>query len=340
MLNRTAWFGFVVALSVGFAGCQSAQTTPPLDAETADETNPGDSTAVTIPEVVARVNGTVIGREEFERAVRAQEIKAGQVLPPQLRPAVYRSVLDRLVAFHLLVQESESRDVAVTSAEVELEIDRIRLSYPSVDAFEAQLTNWQTSLDVLREEARKDLVISKVIETEVTSRLELDEEAVRGFYEQHREQFTEPAATRARHILFAVAEGTTPADREAVRVQADAVLGELRTGGDFEELARLHSEDERTAPAGGDLGFVVPGQMVPAFEDALFKLEPGDISGVVESVFGFHLIHAEERRPERFLPFDEASGTIRLFLLKEERLALTETFIDELRAASDLELYL
>ncbi len=82
MLNRTVWFGFVVVLSVGFAGCQSAQTTPPLDAETADETNPGDTTAVTIPEVVARVNGTVIGREEFERAVRAQEIKAGQVLPP------------------------------------------------------------------------------------------------------------------------------------------------------------------------------------------------------------------------------------------------------------------
>ena len=79
------------------------------------------------------------------------------------------------------------------------------------------------------------------------------------------------------------------------------------------------------------MGFVAPGQTVPPFEESLFALEPGDLSNVVESEFGFHIIQARENRPERALPFEEVSGNIRMLLLEQMREALTAEFIDQLK---------
>ena len=114
----------------------------------------------------------------------------------------------------------------------------------------------------------------------------------------------------------------------------------LAAGSDFDGLAREHSGDQATAASGGDLGFVARGQTVPPFEDALFGLEPGSISGVVESPFGFHVIKAEGRRDARLIPFDEASAQIRLLLLDQARQALMVEFIARLRASGEIEIHI
>ena len=329
------WIPVLVVCGVLLAHQYGARHTAP-----AGEPQTDGAPGAELPEVVARVNGTPIDRFEFERAVRAQELQAGQPVPPQFREAVYERVLDRLVAFHLLIQESAARDVAVTPEEIDVEIDRIRTTFPSAEEFEVQLNTWQTSLEVLREEARKDLVVAKLIELAITPRLSLNEAAVRGFYEQHQDQFTEPNAIRASHILIGVPEHADDATRSAARERAEIVLADAQRGGSFSELARTHSDDEATAATGGDLGFVVQGQMVPPFEEALFALEVGTLSDVVTSPFGFHIIHVVEDRPERVVPFNEASGTIRLMLLDRERDVLTASFIDELKAASTIEVFL
>lgn len=328
----------IVALVVGstILACQSA---PEEERPKADREGYG-SANTKLPEIVARVNGTPIERTEFERAVRAQERQAGQPVPPQFRETIYERVLDRLVAFHLLMQESAVREVAVTQEEIDVEIDRIRATFQSEAEFKAQMLQWQTSLDVLREEARKDLVVAKVIELAVTPRLSLNEETVRGFYEQHQDQFKQPNAVRASHILIGVPENADDAARTAAREEAARVLADARRGTSFTELARNHSDDEATAATGGDLGLVERGQMVPPFEEALFALETGALSDVVASPFGFHIIYAVENRPEQIFPFDEVSGTIRVMLLDREREVLTASFINELKAAGTIEVYL
>ena len=323
-------------MSSPLVACQSEA---PSD-EPSDQSEATAAISSELPDVVARVNGTTIDRVEFERAVRAQELQAGQPLPPQFRDAVYQRVLDRLVAFHLLMQESATREVAVTPEEVDHEVDRIRTGFASNDDFEAQLVTWQTSLALLREEARKDLVVAKVIELELAAKLSLNEASVRGFYDQHQDRFTEPKAVRASHLLIGVPENADDATQDAAKERARRVLAQIREGASFAELAQTHSEDQATATSGGDLGFVVEGQMVPPFEQALFALEPGALSALVRSPFGFHIIQAVAHRPERVVPFAEASGTIRLMLLDREREVLTASFINELKAASSIEVYL
>jgi parvulin-like peptidyl-prolyl isomerase len=297
--------------------------------------------ATELPEVVARVNGAPIPRDEFERAVRSAEVRAGQVVPASLRAAVHDRVLDRLVVFHLLLQESETRQLVVDDADVDAEIARIREGFPSAEAFEAQLGEWGTTLEELRTERRRDLLIAKLIDADVTPRIAVGDEAVRAFYEQHPDQFAETEAVRASHILIETESDAAPAERDDARARAEAIRSEAAAAGaDFAALAREHSDDSATAPAGGDLGFVVRGQTVPPFEEALFALQPGEIGPVAESRFGFHVIGAHGRRDARVVPFEEAGGGIRRMLVAQARQALTAELIARLRSAGEIETYL
>ena len=292
----------------------------------------------TLPAVVARVNAHEITNEELERAVRSAEIQAGQALPSHLRDQVYRSVLERLISFRVLLQESEARGLEVDETVVEERIDSLRANFPTPEAFETQLESWDTTLDILRGETRRDLLVERVLETAVPSDVEVDAETARAFYDEHTEQFTSGGGAQARHILIGLSPDATESDKSSARARAEEVLSELTAGGDFAELAQAHSEDQASAATGGELGQVVKGQTVPAFEAALFALSPGEHSGVVETPFGFHIIQLVALEEATTVPFTEASVQIREFLVRTEQQARTETFVAELRANSDIEI--
>ena len=336
--QRTSAWRWLLVLGLA-AGCGAAPPDPEIRPEGAAEVAAPaavDPVPAELPEVVARVGAYSITRDELERAVRSAEIQAGQALPTQFRDNVYRAVLDRLVAFHLLLQESERRSIAVDDAAVEVRIDTIRSGFTDEEAFEAQLDSWNTSLYILRGEARRDLLVERVLESVVLAGIEIDPESVRAFYEQHPAQFTEGGGVRARHILIGVSPDAAESEKAGARERARGLRLEAENGADFGALAREHSDDPGSASGGGDLGLVVEGQTVPAFEAALFALEPGELSGIVETPFGFHVIQMIERQDDRLVPFEEASGPIRDLLLQQEQQARTAAFIDDLKAAHDV----
>ena len=159
---------------------------------------------------------------------------------------------------------------------------------------------------------------------------------MRAFDDQHPAQFTERGGVRARHILIGVSPDASEAEKAEARERARALRVEAASGADFAALAREHSDDPGSAARGGDLGLVVEGRTVPAFETALFALEPGGLSDVVETPFGFHVIEMVERQEDRPVPFEEAGGPIRELLLQQERQARTAAFIEELKAEHDV----
>ncbi len=297
-----------------------------------------DPVSETLPAIVARVNAHEVTNEELERAVRSAEIQAGQALPAHLRDQVYRSVLDRLVSFHVLLQESASRGIEVDETVVEERIESLRANFPTPEAFTAQLASWNTTLEILRGETRRDLLVERVLAAAVPSEVDVDAETARAFYDQHMEQFTAGGGAEAKHILIGLSPDADENDTAAARARAQAVLDELRAGGDFAALAQTHSQDQASAAAGGELGRVVKGQTVPAFEAALFALSPGETSDVVETPFGFHIIQMTALEETTTVPFTEASVQIREFLVRTEQQAKTEAFVEELRANSDIEI--
>lgn len=153
-------------------------------------------------------------------------------------------------------------------------------------------------------------------------RVEISAAEIEAYYKEFSEEFWQPAQVHARHILIRVDPNQGPEAREAAKKKAEEVLGMVKGGKPFEELAKKFSQDPGSAKNGGDLGFFPRGQMVKPFEDAAFNLRAGEVSDLVETQFGYHLIKAEEVRQEGLRPFDEVREEIAKKIREEKTLAL------------------
>jgi peptidyl-prolyl cis-trans isomerase C len=289
-----------------------------------------------LPDVLARVNGEEITRGEFELAVKTVEARAGQPVPAEQRNEVYRGLLDEMVTLRLLRQEVAKQQVAVPDAEFEAAMKQMRGQFPNEKAFQAALKSQQMTLDQLRIDTRANLAVSKLLEKEVGPKLEVKPTDVSSFYEKNPDKFQQPEAVRASHVLISVAQGADEAAKKAARDKAADVLKQARAGADFAGLAKKYSNDA-SAPRGGDLNFFPKGQMVPAFEAAAFALQPGQVSDVVETPFGFHVIKVTERRPATTVPFGEVAPRIEQFLRQQRQQEQTKAYVEALKGKNKVE---
>lgn len=343
-----AWFAIAALLPV--VACQRSPA--PASATVTETSRPaqaatqaGAGSAVLpkpvpaeLPAVVARVNGEPIGRQEFEQAVESLEARIGGSVPAERRDAVFRDLLDQLVAYHLLAQEAKARRFTVDPNEVAGELARLGKQFPDEATFQQALAARQLTVEGLRAQIERDLLVGKLLETEVGATVTVGEAEVATFYQQHQDRFQEPESMQASHILIRVEPGADPATRRRAHERAEAVLKQARSGADFAALAREFSEDPGSAAAGGDLGFFARGQMVPAFEAAAFALKPGELSALVESPFGLHIIKAGAHRPARTVPLAEVRDEIRTYLAQQQRQEKLGAYVERLKARAKIEI--
>ena len=349
-MKRTLTLFVVAPLALWSISCKKADAPKPAPAPAAAAVPanappgvPGAPAAIKpmppqIPDVLARVNGEKIERWEFDNAVKRMESRAGGPVPPDKRDEVLRGVLDQLVAFHLLAQESHARKLVVPDAEVDARVADIRKSFPTEEAFKQGIAAQGLTLDQMKAQAKTSLEVAKVIETEVNSKIVVQDPEVRTFYDQNLDRFKQGDSVHAAHILIGVPQNPTPEQKAEAKTKAAAVLKTVRAGGDFATLARANSSDQGSAQNGGDLGFFPKGQMTPAFEEAAFKLKPGTTSTLVETPFGFHIIKVIERRAPRTAPFEEVAGQIKDFLTQGQREQKLEQFVEQVKAKGKIEI--
>lgn len=287
----------------------------------------------TIPPVVARVNGQDIPKADFDRLVRQMEMQAGQAVPKNRRDEIYRAVLDQLVTYTVLVQETKARDITVTADEAkkvsDAKIAELRQQIPDPKAFNKALAERNMTLERLRADIRNDIAINKMMQAEAASTPAVTDADIQEFYQKNPDEFT---GLRASHILIRP-DGFDEASKSKARTQAEEVLKQAKGGADFAELARKHSADG-SAQQGGDLGFFTRSSMVPPFSNAAFALKPGEISDVVETQFGFHIIKANERKD---VPIAEATDKIRTFLTARRRDERQQAFVAGVKSRSKIE---
>ena len=289
-----------------------------------------------LPDVLARVNGEAVKKVDFDRLIKNLEVKANQPVPPDRRDEVYRRTLDELLTYTVLSQEIRARKVTVTDAEVDSHIQQLQTRFPTEDAFKKALDARGMTLEKLKEDTRIDISINKMVETEVASQQAPSSAQVREFYDKNPEKFKQDEAVRASHILFRVDEHADPAAKKKAMDEAQAVLKQARAGADFAELAKKHSADG-SAQQGGDLNFFTRGQMVPAFDQAAFAMKPGEISDIVTTQFGYHIIKVTERRAASTVPFEQVSDRIKEFLTEQQKQQKAEAFIQSLKQKAKIE---
>lgn len=183
----------------------------------------------------------------------------------------------------------------------------------------------------LREAEETRLRVERLIERLVEAVPEPDQGAVFRFYNENLDGFHMPPMAHAKHIVRHAQPGTEP---EALKQELEEVRQALRDGADWDEMAQQHSDCPEN---GGDLGFFPQGHMVPRFEEVVFRMKPGELSGVIETEFGFHLITLIETRPPGPAPFEEAQDTAKNALWRQLRDRAVEQFLDDQKAKAVVE---
>jgi peptidyl-prolyl cis-trans isomerase C len=289
--------------------------------------------------VAARVNGHAIPMRAVSSIVEPA-LQAGNV-PPDRRPIAYRQALDQLVMRELITQEAQARQIAPDETAVEQDYKQVRGQFKTEKEWARFLSSSGFDAAALRTELRTRNLVNKVVRQEAEKLPAVMSDAdAKAFYDQNPTLFDAGERVRASHILLRVPEGAGPEVKKAQLVKAEAALARVRKGEDFMEVARQVSEDPGSAPRGGDLGAFGKGKMVPAFEQAAFALPAGQVSRLVESPFGFHIIKVQERLPAGKVAFDAVKGQIKDHLAQTRREKAVDELVRGLKAKARIETYL
>jgi peptidyl-prolyl cis-trans isomerase C len=259
-------------------------------------------------------------------------------VPAEQRDQILRGVLDQIVSYRLLVQESRARKVAADDAEVDARIKQIQGQFPSEEGFKQMLASRKTTVDQMRADIRQDISVQKLIENELSGKVAVKPEQMTDFYAKNPDQFKQPDRVRASHILIMVPKDADAAAKAQVRTKAAGILKDVKAGQDFAALAKEHSQDPGSAEKGGDLGFFQQGQMVGPFNDVAFKLAPGTVSDLVETEFGFHIIKVAEKQAARTVPLEEVRPQLEQYLERQNREQQTDAFVNGLKAKGKIEI--
>lgn len=271
---------------------------------------------------VAIVNGESILKSDLDRNMK-MAIAANPNLNPSLNKQAYlkmqNEILDYLINQELMYQEGKKSNLVATEVEIEEKVTDVKKNFPDQETFEQVLKQQDLTEKRLRELIARVITMQKVIEAKIKPLAKpVTDKDVADFYESHKEGFKETEKVKARHILIKVDSNANEQEKAEAKKKIESVLNEInKDGSNFADMAKKYSQCP-TSIQGGDLGYFHHGQMVKPFEDAAFALQPGQISEIVETEFGYHIIFVEDKKPERQLELEEVSEQIKEALTDEQ----------------------
>jgi peptidyl-prolyl cis-trans isomerase C len=290
---------------------------------------------------VASVNGTLIPKAFLEREVRRfeeQALSQGQPVDESQRDQLNRQALDTLIDIELLYQESQRRGFEISDDRIEEQVDNLKTQFGDEEGYASALEQIGISDGELRTEFRRQLAIQDMIDTDIAPSTTVSEQESTEFYENNPAFFFSPEQVRASHILILVSPDAGEEDKAAARSRIVEIRERIAGGEDFAELATEFSEDG-SSMNGGDLGYFQREQMVKPFADAAFSLAIGELSDVVTTQYGYHLIRVTDRREESVVPFEQVQLQIFQYLQREKVMVAIEELAAELRSRAEIEEY-
>jgi peptidyl-prolyl cis-trans isomerase C len=296
-------------------------------------------------EVVCRGEGVEVRRNQLDRAMmqyKANALARGQTIPESRVADLEALLLDRLVITRLLMSKATDQDRQKARGLANNFIAETVEQAGGEAPFERQLLAMSFTRDEFERQILERAVCEEVVERQLRDRVQITQEQVRRYYDEHADQMQRPEMVRASHILLATQDpltGTELSDekQQAKRREATALLERARKGEDFGAMARQYSDDPGSKEQGGEYVFA-RGQMVPEFEMAAFSLQPGQVSDLVTTQFGYHIIKLNQRIPAEKIEFEQVEEDIRESMERREvQENLLPPFLKQLKEQAKLE---
>jgi len=299
--------------------------------------------------VAVTINGVGITESEVEALVQPEldkiAAKAAQ-LPPEFTEQYEKQVrqwaLEKLISEQLLDEKVKEARIIVTEEEVISQIREILAAQKpplSLEQYRERLKEHGQSFDEYKMEFRKQLGYQKLMEPQWADEINVTEDDARKYYSENPKQFEISEQVRASHILIKPDTSDPNIDpneaKATAKAKAQDLLKQITEGADFAELAKANSGCP-SAAKGGDLGFFSKGQMVAPFEKAAFDLKPGQLSDIVETKFGYHIIKVTDRKDAQVIPFEQTGDDIINGLVRKKQAEFIKNYIQSLKDKADI----
>ncbi|MBU1006549.1 MAG: peptidylprolyl isomerase [Candidatus Omnitrophica bacterium] len=299
------------------------------------------SDATAAPKLAAKVNGVSIKTETLDAAISnfIENQKAfGMDIKEEDKVELRKGVLDELISAELLYQESNKAKLGDLSKEAEAQFDSIKKGFDSDDDFKKVMKEKGITEKDIKADIKKGVYINAYLTGNVYNTITVTDAEKLAEYEANKDKLDIPEQVKASHILIRVGENATDAEKEEIRKKIDELRQRALSGEDFAELAKASSEDG-SAPNGGDLGYFRRGMMVMPFEEAAFSLGIEEISGIVETQFGYHIIKVTDKQDPRKLNYVEVEPEITRFLTNKKKGEKVSEIVADLKKKAKIEIF-
>lgn len=286
---------------------------------------------------LATVNGVRIKQNAIDIYVEFLKNQDPTSVPADNTPefkTLQANILDSLIVLNVLENYADKNNFKVTQKEIDDAYQEIVKSYPSESDFEKDLVAKKVSKDFLLDQVSSQVLRDKIF-ADVTKNITISDAEVKKYYDDNKETLFKVAEQiQVSHILikFNVPEGQelTEQLKKEANDKIKAVQEKLKSGEDFAALAKSYSEDTASKENGGDIGLISAGITIKEFEDAAFALKVGEVSDIVETTFGYHLIKVTDHKDEYIKDFSEVTDTIKSYLLNSKQTGEWEKFVSDL----------
>lgn len=281
--------------------------------------------------LAAKVNGTGISEKTLDSEMAILKLQNPTLFDTENggmdEATIRKTLLDELVRQQLVLEQAKKDGIEVSDAEVQKNVAAVKSGYADEAQFKDALSSAGFTVSSYEKQVKWQLILAKVIEKQLPASA-LKEKDLKAYYDKNKSKYKVEAAKRSSHILFATAD----------KDEAQKVLKELKAGANFEALARKYSTDTASAESGGDLGWPTQ-EYVKEFQNAVDKLDKGEISGLVKSAYGWHIIKVTDVRKAGQQTYKEARETVEQDLLSDKRKALYNTMLKRLESEADIKIY-
>ena len=292
-----------------------------------------------LPDPVARVNGIPVSAAELTKIYNAVVQSQGGRIPADKVGEVRKKILNDMVSEEIIYQLAKKIDMPDLNKKVEEFMTKHNDRLKADDAYRKRFEADKLSEKELRDLVRRKIIEDNYLQKEVLSKINVTEAEIKGFYDKNPKFFTVPDQIRASHILIKVDPKATDAQKKAARAKVEGLLKQAKSGADFGKLAKENSECP-SKENNGDLGFFPKGQMVKQFEDAAWMMKAGEISGIVETQFGYHIIKVTETKASAVVPYSEVRARIEQSIKQQKIREGINALVESARKKAKIEIYL
>ena len=297
-----------------------------------------------VERIVARVNSDIIflseleefGKRYFEEVQKNSSVSESREKVRQAK----REVLDQLIEMKILDQEIKKRKVEVPERDVDAAVDDIvKRNNFTVNDLKMALAKEGMTYTSYRERIRDDLGKMRLISREIKSKIMIKEEDLRKVYKEKIQEFMIPLEVQVQQIFFTVARDSSKEQIAGVEKEAQAVLEKAKKGEDFSELARKYSRSPE-AKDGGVLGYFKQKELLPELDEAVFQMKIGEISRLVRSPDGFHILRVMDRKGGEPKPFLDVQNRLREEMMQAESEKQFKQWMKDLKEKAYIEIKL